>query len=140
MKDSFEAPIALALLVCDSIITDAHTGKKTLVNLFNTVGATKYPHVIPQFYIFASMTNSNGEQDFKIRLQSTNGDTVCELPGKIPFNTPLDAPELIFFIQNLVIKSPGTYDLQIVVNDIPIASRLLTFKQIQPPQPRPQQS
>ena len=121
MYDSFETPMVLSLIVCDTVITDAQSGKKTLVGLFNSVGAARYPHVLPRFFIFASLTNGNG-------------DTVFDLPGKVPFNTPLDAPEIVFDIQNLAIKSTGSYELQIVHNDIPIASRILTFRQIEPPQ------
>ena len=31
MMDSFETPMVLSLLVCDTVITDAQSGKKTLV-------------------------------------------------------------------------------------------------------------
>ena len=134
MYDSFETPMVLSLIVCDTVITDAQSGKKTLVGLFNSVGAARYPHVLPRFFIFASLANGNGEVEFRIRLKAGNGDTVFDLPGKVPFNTPLDAPEIVFDIQNLAIKSTGSYELQIVHNDIPIASRILTFRQIEPPQ------
>ena len=39
---------------------------------------------------------------------------------------------MVFDIQNLVIKTPGTYELELAYNDIPLASRILTFRQIQP--------
>ena len=130
--DSFETPMVLSLLVCDTVITDAQSGKKTLVGLFNSVGAVRYPYIIPRFFIFASITNGNGVLNFSVRLKAGNGDTVFDLPGKIPFNTPLDTLEMVFDIQNLVIKAPGTYELQLMYNDVPIASRILTFRQIQP--------
>ena len=133
MKDNFETPVALALVACDTIITDAQTGKKTLVGLFNSVGASNFPHVIPQFFVFASMTNAEGETEIRVRLQAGNGDAVCDMPGKVNIPTPLDAPEFIFNVQNLQIPAPGTYELQLVANDIPVASRLLTFRQLQPP-------
>ena len=132
--DSFETPMVLSLIMCDTVITDAQSGKKTLVGLFNSIGAVRYPHLLPRFFIFASITNGNGTVEFKIRLKAGNGDVVFDLPGKVPFNTPLDAPEIVFDIQNLVIKSTGTYELQVIYNDIPIASRIVTFRQITPPQ------
>ena len=106
--------MVLSLLVCDTVITDAQSGKKTLVGLFNSVGAVRYPYIIPRFFIFASVTNGNGVLNFSVRLKVGNGDTVFDLPGKIPFNTPLDTPEMVFDIQNLVIKAPGTYELQLM--------------------------
>lgn len=119
----YEPPMVLSLLVCDTVITDAQSGKKSLIGLFNSIGAVRYPYLLPRFFIFVSLTNGNG-------------DTVFDLPGKVPFKTPLDAPEIVFDIQNLVIKSTGTYELQIICDDVPIASRLITFRQITPPEPR----
>ena len=132
----YEPPMVLSLLVCDTVITDAQSGKKSLIGLFNSIGAVRYPYLLPRFFIFVSLTNGNGDVEFKVRLQAGNGDTVFDLPGKVPFKTPLAAPEIVFDIQNLVIKSTGTYELQIICDDVPIASRLITFRQITPPEPR----
>ena len=68
MKDNINAPISLGLLVCDTVITDAMTGKKTLVGIWNSLGATKFPHIIPNMNIFASLTNLEGENEVKIKM------------------------------------------------------------------------
>lgn len=139
MNDSFETPLALAFIACDTIITDAQTGKKSLIGIFNSAGAARFPHILPQFFIFASMTNGNGDTEVRVQLSAADNSEIFNLKGRIPFKTPLDCPEMIFGIQNLVIKAPGTYELRLLANDVLVASRLLTFRELRvPPPPAPQ--
>ena len=133
MKDNVNSAIPLALLVCDTVITDAMTGKKTLVGIFNALGATKFPHIIPNMNIFASLTNLEGEVEVKIKMIAGNDDVVFELPAKVPFKNPFETPELFFNLQNFRVNAPGSYELQLIAKDEVIASRLLIFKEVRPP-------
>lgn len=141
MKDNLSDAVPLALIVCDTVITDAATGKKTLVGIFNAIGAQKFPHVVPQLSIFASLTNLEGETEIKIRMIAGNSATVLELPAKVPFRNLLDAPEIVFNLQNLRFPAPGTFELQLLARDEVIASRLLVVSEMkaQPGQSKPQQ-
>ncbi len=133
MNENIDNPIPLALLVCDTVITDAMTGKKTLVGIFNAIGANKFPHVIPSMNIFASLTNLEGEVEVKIKMIAGNDDVVFELPAKVPFKNPFETPELFFNLQNFRVNAPGTYELQLIAKNQVIATRLLIFKEVQPP-------
>lgn len=134
MKDNINDPISLGLLVCDTVITDAMTGKKTLVGIWNSLGATKFPHIIPNMNIFASLTNLEGENEVKIKMIAGNDNVVFELPAKVPFKNPFETPELFFNLQNFRVAAPGTYELQLIVNNEVIASRLLIFREMQAPE------
>ncbi len=129
--------MCLAFLACDTVITDIHTGKKSLIGIFNSGASPKFPHAIPQFSIFASLTNGNGEAQLKVLLNAANFEKVFELNGKLNFANPLETPEIVFGIRNLIIKSPGVYELQLLVNDVLVASRTLTFREIKPPPAKP---
>ncbi len=141
MKDSIETPMCLAFLVCDTVITDAQTGKKSLIGIFNGGAASQFPYMIPQFSIFASLTNGEGETELKVVMSATNSEKVFELKGKLPFPNPLESPEVVFAIRNLVINSAGVYELQLFADDVLVASRLITFREIkQAPNQSNQQS
>jgi len=135
MNDNSNSATALALLLCDTVITDAMTGKKTLVGIFNSIGATKFPHIVPQINVFASLTNLEGETEVKIRLIAGNNNVVFDLPAKVPFKNPLDAPELVFNLQNLKFPSPGAFELQLLAGGKLAASRLLVVSEIKPKAP-----
>lgn len=135
MNDNSNSATPLALLLCDTVITDAMTGKKTLVGIFNSIGATKFPHIVPQINVFASLTNLEGETEVKIRLIAGNNNVVFDLPAKVPFKNPLDAPELVFNLQNLKFPSPGAFELQLLAGEKVAASRLLVVSEIKPKTP-----
>lgn len=138
MTDNINSAIPLALLVCDTVITDAMTGKKTLVGIFNSMAAAKFPHFVPQMHVFVSLTNLESETEVKIKMIAGNDDTVFELPAKVPFKNPLDTPEIIFNLQNLRVNAPGTYELQLLANGKTIASRLIEIKELRAPKQPPQ--
>ncbi len=135
MNDNSTSATPLALLLCDTVITDAMTGKKTLVGIFNSIGASKFPHIVPQINVFASLTNIEGETEVKIRLIAGNNNVVFDLPAKVPFKNPLDAPELVFNLQNLKFPSPGAFELQLLAGGKVAASRLLVVSEIKPKAP-----
>lgn len=137
MTDNINSAVALALLVCDTVITDAMTGKKTLVGVFNSIAAAKFPHFIPQMHIFASLTNLESPTDVNVKIVAGNDDVVLDMAAKVPFKNPFDTPELIFNLQNFRINAPGAYEIQLVAGGKTIASRLLEVKEVRPAQQPP---
>ena len=43
MQETNDTLSALALICCDTVITDVPTGKKTLVGLFNSIKVARFP-------------------------------------------------------------------------------------------------
>lgn len=123
MEDITNSPSALALLMCDTVITDAATGKKTLVGVFNSMKVGRLPHVIPQFFVFASITNVRGEIPVNVRLTSVAGDEIFNLSGKVKCSNELASPEMIFHIQNLPMKTTGLFSLELFSGSNFLASR-----------------
>jgi len=58
---ALETPMGLALVVCDTIIEDKLTGKKTLVGLFDRLQTSRLPCVHPAMTVFVSLTGGRGE-------------------------------------------------------------------------------
>ena len=93
-----EKPICQALVVCDQIITDAATGKKTLVGIFNNLGASQFPCVHPRFCVYVALTNGHGEYTVELRLVHEGGtlEPIAKAQGKIKFGAPTEMLELNF--------------------------------------------
>ena len=126
MQETHDTLSALALICCDTVITDAPTGKKTLVGLFNSIKVARFPYIIGQFFIFASVTNGMGEVPVSVRLSASDGRELFNLKGSLHCKTPLDAPEVVFQIQNMPFTEEGVFDLELIANERIIASRTLT--------------
>ena len=92
-------PTSLALIICDAVIDDRETHKKTLVGIFNNVNAEKVPFRHPELHVFISLTDGNGA--YRARLECRHrqsNEKVFELMGDIKFEDPNQVIELNFAI------------------------------------------
>ncbi|MCF6312286.1 MAG: hypothetical protein L3J39_07520 [Verrucomicrobiales bacterium] len=109
-----EAPIGIALILCDSIITDAKTGKNSLIGLFNNINCNSLPSLHARFCIFAQLTNGRGKQSIDIRCQSLQAEEVVfQTGGEIEFVNPNQVIEIQFELLNLTFPHAGMYTVEL---------------------------
>jgi hypothetical protein len=111
-------PSALAILICDQIITEAQTQKKTLVGVFDKIWGPQLP-VAQRLGFFARITDAEGDYKFTIRVVRL--DDAEELIGQ------MDSPTMhlddrlsgIDLALNLPAMFPkfGHYEFQLYAND-----------------------
>ena len=65
-EERLSTPFPLALLLCDSVIVDERSKKKTLVGVFNRVWAKQFPTTYSPLTIYARLTDAQGRYDFRI--------------------------------------------------------------------------
>jgi hypothetical protein len=136
---ALEKPICLALVVCDHIITDAATGKKTLVGIFNNLGAQQFPCVHPRFCVYVALTNGHGEYAVELRLvkEGQPQTIVAKAQGKIKFPSPAEMLELNFEFVNVRFPEPGLHTIEVYCEEELLTERRFTVVKIQPPQQAP---
>ncbi|NOX99324.1 MAG: hypothetical protein GXP30_06290 [Verrucomicrobia bacterium] len=84
-----ETPIGIALVLCDSIITDAKTGKNSLIGLFNNINVNSLPAVHSRFCVFAQLTSGRGKQALEVRCNSLqNQELIFQTGGEVEFQNP----------------------------------------------------
>lgn len=139
-----EKPICQALIVCDQFITDAVTGKKTLVGVFNSLGAAQFPCVHPKFCVYVALTNGRGEYAAELKLiNEGNQNLIVKAQGKISFPSPMDMLELNFEFVNVRFPDPGQHTIEMYCDDELLTERRFTVvkidasKQSPPLQPPP---
>lgn len=126
-----EDPIGLALILCDQIIEDKHTGKKSLIGMFDRVHAGSFPCAHPSLSIFVALTNLEGEVPCEIVCRHADGEPVAfAAKGKISFPDPARVAELVFHFKNVRFPGPGTYWLQFLADDLPVMVRPLFVLQL----------
>src|SRR5260370_41238879 len=62
-----DVPSVLSILICDYVILEAGTNKKTLVGVFDSVNTTQLP-VFQRLGFYARLTDMWGKYRFKIRI------------------------------------------------------------------------
>ncbi len=125
-------PKFLALVVCDSIIDDRETNKKTLVGIFNNIHTQKVPHIHPELHVFVSLTDGHGVYRAKLEcLHRESGAKTLELQGDIKFENPNQVIELNFALKGVPFTQFGDHNFDFYCDNQIIASRRFTVSQTQ---------
>ena len=125
MSDTFQRPVVKAFLVCDQIIHDAATNKKSLIGVFHDLASTRFPAVHPSLWIYANLTDAHGRYAFQIRLVDVSRNSVLGKgePPAIDIPGPLQTTELAAQLRNVTLPGPGTFEFQLLANDELIATK-----------------
>lgn len=141
MAEPSPIPTLLAFLVCDTVIHDAGTQKKTLVGIFDQVASPQAPLKINSLGLYAKMVEGAGAYDIKVRMVNLKDETpVMEMGVKAEWKNT-DAPlELGLNFGGLPLPDFGTYEFQLFANDVYIGRAVVEAKKLQLPPPGPTRS
>lgn len=140
--DELVKPIVQAILVCDSVILDSVTGKKSIIGTFTHLWAARFPCQHHQMGVYFCLTDAEGNYEFELRLVYLDQD---QLIGKASLS-PVDIKDRLQIhdfgvnIPSLVFPGPGRYEFRLFANGYFITQKDFNVIQQQPPQPRPESS
>jgi len=127
-------PTGLAIVVCDQIIEDKFTSKKSLIGIFNNIGTQTFPCRHPQVCVFVSLTEGRGECGARLRIvHDETNKVVAEVDGRIDFPEIHTVVELNFNLVGLTFPEPGMYSIEFFCDDALILERRFNVTQISPP-------
>jgi len=119
-------PVLVGLLVADRVIEEKN-GKKGIIGTFTNFHARSFPASFPPWFIYAALTNVEGEHDFAVNLvQSQTNQVVLGLSGKFNSCSRDQVVELVAPILRAVFPTEGKYDLTFQVDTFPLGARVLS--------------
>ncbi len=128
------SPSGLAIVVCDQIIEDKHTNKKSLIGIFNNIASPSFPCRHPQLCVFVSLTEGRGTYDARLRIANEEtGTAVAEVKGQIQLNDIHAVVEVNFNLLGLEFQQPGLYSIEFYCDDALILERRFHVVQAKPP-------
>ncbi|MCB9799774.1 MAG: hypothetical protein H6757_03320 [Candidatus Omnitrophica bacterium] len=113
-------PKTNAMLVCDYVITEQGTNKKSLIGVFENISAGKFPCTHPSLSVYIKLTEGNGVYRFRLELVELKSDRIIgkgELPNDVTMRNPRIAHELVFNLRSLRFNQAGDYEFRIFAND-----------------------
>ena len=128
-------PSIQAFLVCDSVIEDSLTKKKSLIGIFTHLQAATFPFQHHQLGLYFCLTDAEGTYHLEIDLVYVNTDQlVCRasLPD-IAIHDRLQIADFGINIPALLFPAPGRYEIRLRMNSRVIAQK--DFHVIQLPAP-----
>ena len=131
-------PVVTAFLVCDTVIHEQDTNKKSCIGIFHQISTHRFPCRHGQLSIYANITDAQGEYVFRLSLQHLKDGREIGAGSTPPLRIPdrLQTAELAFRLQNIVFPNPGKYQFQLFANEDLVAQKEVVIKKIEPPAPR----
>jgi len=108
-------PTLVSFLICDQVIDDRLSNKKSAIGIFNTILVPKVPTSIQQMAILASVTEIAGRAEMEIRLvRDADNQVLFSGRGAVEAPNPLAVVDLLFGIQGLRIPEAGQYAFELL--------------------------
>lgn len=127
------APVLLAMVLCDTIIREMGTNKLSLIGTFNGLFAQRFPCTHPSLSVYVVLTNGRGRVSCLLRMTSLeDGQEVFSYPGEVDFSDPLSVIELDFKIQQLRLEKEGEYSIELIADGEFLGSRKLRVQSVPP--------
>ncbi|MEW5895194.1 MAG: hypothetical protein AB1650_05510 [Candidatus Omnitrophota bacterium] len=123
--------IPLGMVICDTIIQDVKTKKKSLIGIFSQINAQEAPVQHPKLSVYVILTEGNGRYDCELRcIRDDDNSLIMKANGAIEFKDPQQVLELAFDLNGPVFPSFGHYRFEFLVEGDPTISRKFTVTQV----------
>ena len=114
------APKINAMLICDYVITEQGTKKKSLIGVFENINARKFPCMHHALSVYVKLTEAQGDYQFRLEMVDLKTDTMAgkgQLPNAVHIDNPLATHEIVFNLKGLKFQHPGDYEFRMFAND-----------------------
>jgi hypothetical protein len=119
-------PVLIALLFADRVITEEGNHKKSIIGTFSRFYSDKFPITFLPWFIYAGVTNLNGEFNFSFNLVYDKAQqVVVPIGGRFKVEGIRNIVELVFPIIGAVFPDEGVYTLTFNIEGMPVGSRIL---------------
>ncbi|GJL50577.1 MAG: hypothetical protein NPIRA01_18040 [Nitrospirales bacterium] len=111
-------PSVQAFLVCDTIIIDSLTGKKSIIGAFTHLWAKTFPCQHPQMGVYFCLNDAEGTYQFEIELiYLDKNQTVGKgALSPIEIKSRLETHDFGLNISTIVFPGPGRYEFRLHAN------------------------
>jgi hypothetical protein len=128
-------PQVKAFLICDYVIHETGTNKKSLIGIFGQVTSPRFPFRHPRISVYANITDAHGTYDLTLRLvRLRDGKVLFEAKGlRVTVGDPLQVSELGMNLDGVVFDEAGKYEFALYANDQFLQSKPFQVVQIAAP-------
>ena len=125
-------PSVTAMLICDQIISEQGSNKKSLIGIFEMMGALTFPTVIPRLSIYVRLLDGSGKYPIKLRLVKLSDESlIAEVDAEIDITDPIHAWEVVVNMMGIALPEAGKYEFQLYTRDIYLHRVTMEVTQVQ---------
>jgi hypothetical protein len=125
-----QQPVAVGLLVCETVIVDEKTKNVTPVNCFRRRRVSGFPSQPFPFVVFALLTDGIGNGTLEVviqRLDTEAMDEIYQTRTGCAFSGPLDEVRCAVRIRDCSFPIAGAYAVNLLVDGELVAQRRLVL-------------
>jgi hypothetical protein len=112
-------PSVVAMLVCDQIVIEQGTGKKSLIGVFENIFTQGFPSQLSRVAVYVKMVDALGKYNLRLRLVKLKDETpLADITLDADVKDSLVGVEIALNMVNLPIPEPGKYEFQLYANEI----------------------
>jgi len=110
-------PIPMAFLICDQVITDEATKKKTIIGVFDRIWVAKFPTNHHPIAVYARFFDAEGTFDVRVQYVKVDNESVLA-EANMTMNVPQrhTAAEFAIAFPPVPIPEPGDYEFRLWIN------------------------
>ena len=125
-------PVPMAFLICDQVITDEATKKKTLVGVFDHVMVKQFPARHGPVALYARLFDSEGTHDCSVEYVRTDTQEVLgNAKGQISVRSRNKTFEFSINLPAVDIPEPGEYEFRLYLGNRLMHRARLTAMEMQ---------
>ncbi len=112
-------PEVKAFLLCDFVLHEAGTNKKSLIGIFEQVNSPRFPFRHGKMSVYANLADAHGAYEMTLRLvRLRDGKVLLEAKGmRVQVGDPLQVSELGVNLEGIVFEEPGKYEFALYGNE-----------------------
>jgi len=117
-QEALIPPIPVAFLLCDQVITDEVTKKKTLVGVFDRIWVSKFPTEHKPIALYARLFDAEGEYEVRVEYVKVADESVLSrATGKLRVRDRHKPVEFALTLPSIPIPEPGEYEFRLWVGN-----------------------
>jgi hypothetical protein len=112
-------PSVVAMLICDQIITEEGTNKRSLIGVFDNLFTLQFPVIVPKVGVYAKLADAEGQYLFRIRVVDLKDESLIgevQVQADIPDGSQYS--EIALNFGGVPLPDEGRYEFQLYADDV----------------------
>ena len=111
-------PSVVAMLICDQVIIEQVTNKKTLIGVFDRFFSLSYPAMLPRLAIYVKLADAVGNYLFRLRTVKLKDESaIAEIRLEAQISEVDQYTELALNLSPFQIPEQGKYEFQLYIGE-----------------------
>jgi len=120
------------MLLCDTTIVEAGTGKVSIIGTFESFHPQRHPIVLKPFQVFLQVYGARGEYDVTVEIQELQqGEILATVSGlTIEIGDRLARSNIIIPIPGMQVSRSGEFDMVVRANGDEVARQQFSIYEV----------